>query len=52
MPKAKHFKKEEILAAMDKTKSVRSAARYLNCSYQHLKKWMKFYEGEDGKSLF
>ena len=52
MPKAKHFKKEEILAAMAKTKSVKSAARYLNCSYQHLKKWMKIYQGEDGKTLF
>jgi hypothetical protein len=36
-----------ILAAMGKTKSNRSAARYLNCSYQHYKKWAKFYEATD-----
>ena len=30
MPKAIHLSKEQILAAMDKTKSVRAAARYLN----------------------
>jgi len=53
MPKAKHFSKEQIINAMDKTKSVRGAARYLNCSYQHLKKWMKFYKDEaTGKTLF
>jgi hypothetical protein len=52
VPKARPLTKEEILAAMSKTKSVRSAARYLNCSYQHLKKWMKLYEGSNGKSLF
>jgi len=52
MPKARPLTKEEILAAMAKTKSVRSAARYLNCSYQHLKKWMKLYDGDNGKSLF
>jgi len=52
MPKRKDLKKEEIIAAMAKTKSVRSACRYMNCSYQHLKRWMKFYEGENGQSLF
>jgi len=52
MPKARPLTKEEIVAAMSKTKSVRSAARYLNCSYQHLKKWMKLYDGANGKSLF
>jgi len=48
MPKAIHLSKEQILAAMDKTKSVRAAARYLNISYQHLKKWMKVYKDENG----
>jgi len=52
MPKARPLTKEEIVAAMSKTKSVRSAARYLNCSYQHLKKWMKLYDGANGQSLF
>jgi hypothetical protein len=53
MPKRIDFTKEQIISAMDKTKSVRGAARYLNCSYQHLKKWMKFYKDEaTGKTLF
>lgn len=41
------------LAAMSKTKSVKAAARYLNCSYHHLKKFMKAYKDEStGLSLF
>jgi hypothetical protein len=52
MPKAKHFTKEDILRAMTQTLSNRAAARYLNCSYQHYKKWAKFYKDETGKSLF
>jgi hypothetical protein len=47
LPKARPLGKEMILAAMGKTKSNRSAARYLNCSYQHYKKWAKFYEATD-----
>ena len=53
MPKAKPLSKTMILDAMDKTKSVKAAARYLNCSYQHLKPWMKLYKDEvTGLSLF
>ena len=53
MPKAKPFTKDQIRNAMDKTLSVRAAARYLNCSYQHLKKWMKEYKDEkSGLTLF
>ena len=53
MPSRKDFTKEEILVAMDRSKSVRACARYLNCSYQHLKKWMKLYKDEaTGKTLF
>jgi hypothetical protein len=38
---------------MDKTKSVKAAARYLNCSYHHLKRYMKLYvDEESGKTLF
>jgi len=41
------------LTAMDKTKSVKAAARYLNCSYHHLKRYMKLYVDEEtGKTLF
>ena len=53
MPKAKPISKEMCLAAMNKTKSVKSAARYLNCSYHHLKRYMKLYTDEEtGKTLF
>ena len=54
MPKAKPLSKEMILAAVNKTKSNRAAARYLNVSYQHYKKWAKLYDAtEDGyDSLF
>jgi hypothetical protein len=52
MSKVKSITKEMVLSAMDKTKSVRAAARYLNCSYQHLKKYMKMYKDENGVSLF
>ena len=53
MPKAKHFSKEDILRAMSVTKSNRAGARYLHCSYQHYKKWAKFYKDEKtGQSLF
>ena len=44
MPKRRDLKKEEILAAMGKTKSNRAGARYLNCSYTHYKMWAKVYE--------
>lgn len=53
MPKAKHLSKEQVLDAMSKTKSVKAAARYLNCSYQHLKPYMKLYkDDETGETLF
>jgi hypothetical protein len=54
MPKAaKPITKEMCLAAMTQTKSIMAAARYLNCSYQHLRPFMKsFIDTETGKSLF
>jgi hypothetical protein len=49
----KDYTKNEILTAMSKTRSVKAAARYLGCSYQHLKPIMKMYNDEaTGKSLF
>jgi len=49
MPAAKHLTKEQILAAINKTKSNRAAARYLNVSYQHYKKWAQTYDAiEEG----
>ena len=44
---AKVFSKEDLLRAMKMTKSVRAAARYLNCSYQHLKPYLKSYRVDD-----
>ena len=52
MPKAKHLSKDQVVSAMNKTKSVRAAARYLNVSYIHMKKWMKFYKNENDVTLF
>jgi hypothetical protein len=53
MPKPRPLRKEDILVAMSHTKSVRAAARYLNCSFTHLKIWMKNYTDEEtGLSLF
>ena len=47
MPKAKPLSKEMIVAAMNKTKSNRAAARYLNVSYVHYKRWAKIYEATE-----
>jgi hypothetical protein len=53
MAKPKHITKEQCEIAMKYTRSVRAAARYLNCSYQHLKPFMKAYKDEEtGLSLF
>ena len=51
MPLPKPLSVEQIRAAMAKTKSNRAAARYLNVSYQHYKKWAKNYDAtEEGYS--
>ncbi len=47
MPKPKPLTKEQIVAAMGVTKSNRSAARYLNCSYTHYKQWAKNYDATE-----
>jgi len=52
MPKAKPLSKEQIVAATNKTLSNRAAARYLNVSYQHYKKWAKLYESKTHDNLF
>lgn len=53
MPAKKFISKEDCLRAMKFTRSVKAAARYLNCSYQHLKPYMKSYKDEEtGLSLF
>lgn len=51
--KPKILTKEQILAAMARTKSNKAAARYLHVSYPHYKKYAKtFTDSETGKSLF
>jgi hypothetical protein len=53
MAKPKPISKDDCLRAMKQTRSVKAAARYLNCSYQHLKPFMKAYKDEEtGLSLF
>lgn len=52
MPLAKPLNKEMILAAMGKTKSNRAAARYINVSYVHYKRWAKLYESKTHDNLF
>ena len=52
MPKPKPLSKELIKGAMSQTLSNRAAARYLNCSYQHYKKWAKLYESNTHDDLF
>ena len=52
MPLPKPLNKEMIWAAMGKTKSNRAAARYLNVSYIHYKKWGKLYESKTHDNLF
>tara|TARA_R110001606_G_scaffold340712_1_gene488977 strand:- start:274 stop:897 length:624 start_codon:yes stop_codon:yes gene_type:complete len=52
MPKAKPLNKELIVAAMSQTLSNRAAARYLNVSYIHYKRWAKLYESNTHDNLF
>lgn len=47
MPKAKPITKGQIITAMRYTKSVRAAAKYLGCSYQHLKPFMKMFKVDE-----
>jgi hypothetical protein len=49
----KDLTKEQVLMAMRSTKSNRAAAKFMNCSYCHYKRWAKLYhEFEGGRSLF
>jgi len=54
MSLAKPLSKEQILGAMSQTLSNRAAARWLNVSYIHYKKWAKNYDAtEEGyETLF
>lgn len=47
MPLPKPLSKQQILAAMAKTRSNLAASRYLHVSYQHYKRWAKNYEATE-----
>ena len=47
MPAAKTFTKVQIETSMRYTKSVMAAARYLGCSYQHVKPYFKLFRVDD-----
>ena len=47
MPKPKPLSKEQILAAMSQTLSNKAAARWMNVSYIHYKKWAKIYDATE-----
>jgi hypothetical protein len=50
---ARHLTKEQCLQAMDHTKSLKAAARYLGCSYDLIKIYFKLYTDEEtGQTLF
>jgi len=44
---AKIYSKADLLRAMRFTKSVKAAARYLGCSYQHVKPYFKMFRIDD-----
>lgn len=48
MPTTKPISKEMIVNGLQYAKSVRSLARYLGCSYVHLRKYMKLYTDDEG----
>lgn len=49
----KIYTKEQCVLAMEKTKSMKAAARFLGCDYGLAKKYFKLYRDEKtGKSLF
>ena len=47
MPKPKPLSKEQILAAMSQTLYNKAAARWMNVSYIHYKKWAKIYDATE-----
>lgn len=49
MPKPKPLSKDQILAAMSQTLSNMAAARWLNVSYVHYKRWAKHYDATEGE---
>jgi hypothetical protein len=44
---SKVYSKADLLRAMRFTKSVKAAARYLGCSYQHIKPYFKMFRVDD-----
>ena len=53
MPRAKKvLSREDILRATRMTLSNRAAARYLNVSFNHYKKYAQLYKNDEGKTLY
>ena len=50
-PNRKDYTKEQILNALKATHSIPAAARYLGCSYSHLRGWMKHYDSTTHSSM-
>lgn len=49
----KIYTKQDLLVAMERTKSVKALARYLGCSYPHAKRYLKMFTDEEtGKTFF
>lgn len=52
MPLARPLTKEKVLEALNNTKSIKQAARYVGLSYPHFRRWCKLYKDkETGKTL-
>ena len=47
MPAAKIYTKEDILRSMKYSRSVKAAARYLGCSYIHVKAYFKMFKVDE-----
>ena len=52
MPAPKPISKDMITNGMQYARSMRSLARYLGCSYLHLRQYMHLYKDEDGVSFY
>ncbi len=50
-PRAKPLTKEQIKHAIELTRSIPAAARYLNCSYHHIRQYMKMYSSDTHENM-
>lgn len=47
----KYYSKEVLKTTLENTQSMMEAARVLGCSYVHLKKYLKIYKTDDGRTF-